>query len=109
MEWNKKLLETNQLVMELLNTYPELASYISSENGLLKIDDTGFEVVKNKLEREQNLALLNNSTDEITKSKSQWTIDKKDWKSDFDLLGTSYAQVDFDKMLELYNTRSDLF
>jgi hypothetical protein len=51
-EWNKKLLETNQLVMKLIDTYPELAAYVSSNNGLLTVDEAGYDIIKKRLEKE---------------------------------------------------------
>jgi hypothetical protein len=35
-------------VLDLIETYPELAEYVSTENGVLKISDEGLAVARNK-------------------------------------------------------------
>lgn len=43
-EWNEALEEANNKILEILNNYPELWAYASrDENGLISIDDEGFE------------------------------------------------------------------
>ena len=45
-EWKQALVENNQQVLELLNTYPQLAEYISrGKFGELTISDTGWETM----------------------------------------------------------------
>lgn len=45
-EWKQALLEANNQVLQLLNTYPKLAEYLSrGEDGQLVISDEGFEKV----------------------------------------------------------------
>lgn len=42
-EWNSKLKETNNTVLELLDTYPELAQYVTRDsNGVLQISEAGL-------------------------------------------------------------------
>ena len=36
-EWKQAVLELNEQVLNLMNTYPELAKYVSNEDGILKI------------------------------------------------------------------------
>jgi hypothetical protein len=45
-EWKAALVENNQQVLELLNTYPQLAEYISrGKFGELIISDAGWETM----------------------------------------------------------------
>ena len=51
-EWKKQLLEANNIILDLLTTYPELAQYLTrDENGLLNFSDVGYDtLIKNQLE-----------------------------------------------------------
>ena len=51
-EWNEALEEANNKILEILNNYPELWAYASrDENGLISIDDKGFdELIEKKQE-----------------------------------------------------------
>ena len=56
-EWKQALMETNQQVLELLNTYPQLAQYIGrGEDGQLTIDDEGWDKVIEDQQRAVNNA-----------------------------------------------------
>ena len=46
-EWKQKLVEVNQEVLNLLDKYPKLAEYVSSNNGKLEIDKSGYDLVLN--------------------------------------------------------------
>ncbi len=53
-EWNEALEEANNKILEILNNYPELWAYVSrDENGLISIDDEGFEEL---IEKKQEAA-----------------------------------------------------
>lgn len=41
-EWRSALLEVNGQVLDLLDKYPELAAYVSNVNGVLTIQENGF-------------------------------------------------------------------
>jgi hypothetical protein len=47
-EWNKALIESNNKILELLDTYPELAEYITEEDGLLKVKSEGWNLIAKK-------------------------------------------------------------
>ena len=47
-EWKKKLIEVNQEVLNLLDKYPQLAQYVSNNDGLLEISSSGYGVVLDK-------------------------------------------------------------
>lgn len=47
-EWKEALIENNQKVLDLLNTYPQLAAYVEKGlHGEMTITDEGFEVMMN--------------------------------------------------------------
>lgn len=56
-EWKDKLQETNDVVLELLDNFPELAKYVQrGENGLLTFSDKGIEEVRENLEEAEKEA-----------------------------------------------------
>lgn len=60
-EWQKALAEVNSEVLQLLETYPELAGYIErQENGMLKLSAEGAELAQQKaLDRMQAASVAN--------------------------------------------------
>lgn len=51
-EWKNKIQEANEIVIDLLNRYPQLAKYIDDTNGRLTISKAGIEEVK-KFEKQR--------------------------------------------------------
>ena len=52
-EWRKKLVEANQQVLQLLDTYPELAKYVErGEDGQLAIGEAGWKALESQLEQQ---------------------------------------------------------
>ena len=45
-EWTEAVQELNQKVLDLMSLYPELAQYVTSDNGILSISEEGMEKVK---------------------------------------------------------------
>ena len=57
-EWKEALIENNQKVLDLLNTYPQLAAYVEKGlHGELTITDEGFEVMMNQQQEAYTAAL----------------------------------------------------
>ena len=55
-EWRKALVDSNSKILELLNTYPQLAEYITpNEDGLMEVSTAGWE----KLIKLQSDAIVN--------------------------------------------------
>lgn len=48
-EWREQLRKVNSQVLDLVTKYPELAKYMNSNNGVLSIDEKGFEEIYAKL------------------------------------------------------------
>ena len=74
-EWKQALMETNQQVLELLNTYPQLAQYIGrGEDGQLTIDDEGWDKVIEDQQRavsNTNAALISSQMQETRLQQQQ--------------------------------------
>ena len=74
-EWKQALMETNQQVLELLNTYPQLAQYIGrGEDGQLTIDDEGWDKVIEDQQRavsNANAALISSQMQETRLQQQQ--------------------------------------
>lgn len=60
-EWKNALLDVNNQVLELLDKYPQLASYLTSENGVLGISEEGIQkatdIAQEQARRAQALAV----------------------------------------------------
>jgi hypothetical protein len=44
-EWKKALIESNAKVLELLDLYPELTNYITPKDGILSIENGGWDAI----------------------------------------------------------------
>lgn len=55
-EWNKAVQETNSSVLDLIDTYPELAALVENQGGVLTID-TDSDEVKNIMQQKENQML----------------------------------------------------
>ena len=59
-EWKQALIDVNQQVLELINTYPELAKYLErDENGVLSISEEGWDQLIDKQTAAVNAATKN--------------------------------------------------
>ena len=67
-EWKQAIQEINEKVIELLDTYPELAQYISSnENGMLVVSEEG----QNAILAAQNAKVQNTYRNYVTRQKEE--------------------------------------
>jgi hypothetical protein len=56
-EWKQNLIEINNTILELLNTYPQLAQYLTrGEYGQLAIKDEGWDLIQNQATQKANTA-----------------------------------------------------
>lgn len=54
-EWNEAVMELNEQVLTLLDTYPQLAQYLENKDGVLSISNEGMEsLLEEQLTRAQN-------------------------------------------------------
>lgn len=51
-EWSDAIEKSNENVLEMLKNYPELAKYISNDQGILTISDEGLSVVESKAKKQ---------------------------------------------------------
>lgn len=73
-EWNKALIESNNKVLELLDTYPELTKYVhANENNLLEIDAKGWALITQK----QMEAYANASTAKLALQTQKTVVAKR--------------------------------
>ena len=55
-EWKNALLDVNNQVLELLDKYPQLSSYLTSENGVLNISEEGFQKILEQTQEQARVA-----------------------------------------------------
>lgn len=55
-EWKNALLDVNNQVLELLDKYPQLSSYLTSENGVLNISEEGFQKILEQTQEQARAA-----------------------------------------------------
>lgn len=58
-EWKQQLMEVNSQVMQLISKYPELAQYMTNENGKLGILDSGWEKI---IEKQKQQVMMSSAT-----------------------------------------------
>lgn len=76
LEWKQQLIKTNQEVLNLVDSYPELAAYITrGENGELTISQEGWEVATEKAYQEYNAAVQAQTTGQMQKANLEREID----------------------------------
>lgn len=55
-EWKNALLDVNNQVLELLDKYPQLSSYLTSEKGVLNISEEGFQKILEQTQEQARAA-----------------------------------------------------
>ena len=73
-EWREALLEVNGQVLELLDKYPELAKYVTNENGILKISDEGMDAVLELQSQRVGQTQAAQYAAQITRNNAQQTV-----------------------------------
>ncbi len=95
-EWNEALEEANNKILEILNNYPELWAYVSrDENGLISIDDEGFEEL---IEKKQEAARKAEAAKVVQQQTST--------KADNDLLAEQAGAKWNNEIRDIYNQYS---
>lgn len=89
-EWKEALLEVNAEVLSLLEKYPQLSNYVTSENGVMSISSEGIQkVLDQALQTSYRTQALQISNDFVKTS-----YDKQVIKEDFEDQGAFY-KTDF--------------
>lgn len=85
--WREAMLEVNQIVLELLSLYPQLASYVQMlDNGMMEISPEGMEVVSSiALQQYQNSATIASMAQVmLVEQKAENARENSDVMQDFD-------------------------
>lgn len=78
-EWNSKLKETNNTVLELLDTYPELAQYVTRDsNGVLQISEAGLAEFSEDYSQRVSEAEIASQFADIVATQKEITSDQTD-------------------------------
>lgn len=108
-EWKQALMEVNQQVLSLLDSYPELAQYVTrGENGQLQISEEGQQVsTQNKLDA-QNTAFAMQANASINQLQFDYEQNVKRVQKQLDSisLGGSYNIQD---LVSLYEENPSIF
>lgn len=76
-EWNSKLKETNDQVLELLDKYPELAKYVHRDsNGVLTFDESGKEAIEQKSQNSVDNAQVAAITSQVNANAAKQRADE---------------------------------
>ena len=86
-EWKQALVDANQQVLELLQTYPELAAYMGrGENGQLIIQDQGWD----KIIEAQSKAVKNSQALVASRTMNEWALKQEAAEANFDKEALGY-------------------
>ncbi len=97
-EWKQAVIELNEEVLKLLDTYPELSKYIQNQDGALIIDPEAYDEILDeqlqKVQASQQIA----QTSQIYASEQQNRAQAQDLARDAGLLGTD---TDIDRVIQM--------
>lgn len=77
-EWSNSVKNLNQQVLEILSLYPELAKFITNDNGILTISQKGIDQILENQEKEVNNALIESNYSDLRASLNR-TPEDQDW------------------------------
>lgn len=79
LEWYEAIGNVNAEVMKLVETYPELAQYISSDNGVLKINQQGQDWLDSEMNTRYATAANNVMSTKIREKEKKYEIGKSNY------------------------------
>ena len=79
LEWYEAIGNVNAKVMKLVETYPELAQYISSDNGVLKINQQGQDWLDSEMNTRYATAANNVMSTKIREKEKKYEIGKSNY------------------------------
>lgn len=82
-EWKNALLDVNNQVLELLDKYPQLASYLTSENGVLGISEEGIQKATDIAQEQARIAQALAVTSQYAETTNQRRIAQKGYQQNF--------------------------
>lgn len=82
-EWKNALLDVNNQVLELLDKYPQLASYLTSENGVLGISEEGIQKATDIAQEQARRAQALSVTSQYAETTNQRRIAQEAYQQNF--------------------------
>lgn len=108
-EWKEALVEVNQQVMDLLESYPKLAQYITrGENGELTISQEGQEALIAEKQEVQNSAYAMQAGAQINQIQFDYERSQKNAQDRLNQL-TQYGSFDIGELVSIYENNPNLF
>ena len=92
-EWRDAIAEANAQIMELVQTYPELAKYLSSEGGRLTISEEGLEAVEQVKRQETNSAYRESLQAQIDAAEKKTTENATSFKRKAGVSGAEFEDA----------------
>ena len=86
LEWYEAINNVNAEVMKMVETYPELAQYISSDNGVLKISEAGQDYLSQEMERQYATATNYKMSTQIRTNNQKLYMGKYDYADPYNML-----------------------
>ena len=112
-EWKNALLEVNQQVLGLINTYPELAKYITrGENGELQLKEEGKNTLKEKAQQGVINAQAYQTGTSIEELYAQDALQKENLVnklSDTNFQSSMGYEKEIDELVKLYQENPEIF
>ena len=94
LEWYEAISNVNAEVMKMVETYPDLAQYISSDNGVLKISEAGQDDLSQEMERQYATAANYKMSTQIRVNNQKLEMGKYDYANPYDMLaGDNYQKT----------------
>lgn len=108
-EWKEALVEVNQQVMDLLESYPELAQYVTrGENGELTISQEGQDALTTAKQEAQNSAYAMQAGAQINQIQFDYEQSQKNAQERLNQL-TQYGSFDIGQLVSAYENNPNLF
>ena len=108
-EWKEAVLDLNNQVLALVKQYPELAKYMSNEDGHLSIDSEGYDYILDQQMQKANAAQQEVMNKQIAVAQAENVVLKDDVLSNTHIKGFN-DKAGIDALTEAYQTRgSEIF
>ena len=86
-EWKNALLDVNNQVLELLDKYPQLSSYLTSEKGVLNISEEGFQKILEQTQEQARAAQAIAVSSQFAETTNQMKTVRGNFQDNFSGLG----------------------
>lgn len=86
-EWKNALFDVNNQVLELLDKYPQLSSYLTSEKGVLNISEEGFQKILEQIQEQARAAQAIAVSSQFAETTNQMKTVRENFQDNFFGLG----------------------